>query len=167
MIWMDNNYIYDLMDEIGLVDLGYGNYTKVFLELLEIPFYPEYDSLDEARCSDVYGILRVPYGYKEDDPEVSIGEVLIAMCVKMAYNVMGDADPGLYFWEFLDNLGLLNYPNKKFDKFEVDQIVKKWLKKDFKKNGIGSPFPIPNTSFDLRTFDMWRHCNLYISEKYV
>lgn len=164
---MDEDCIECLMDEIGLVDLGYSNYTKVFRELLTIYFIPEYDSLDEARCADVYGFLRTPYGYLEDDPDVTIGEVLIAMCIKVAYNVMGDADPGRYFWEFLDNLGLLEYPNKKFDKFEVDQIVKKWLEKSFRKNGIGSPFPIPNTSFDLRCVDMWRHCNLYVSENYV
>ena len=165
---MDEEYIECLMDEVELVDLGYSNYTKVFYELLDIYFVPEYDSLDEARCSDVYSFLRGPYGFEEDNPDVSIGEILIAMCIKVAYNVVGDERPGRYFWRFLDNLGVLEYPNRKFgDGFYVREIVKKWLQKDFKKNGVGSPWPIPNTSFDLRGVDMWRHCNLYVSENYV
>ena len=162
-----DEYIECLMDEVGLVKLGYANYTKLFLTLLEINYLPDVDSIDKARATDVYGILRVPYGWGENEKTVSICEVLIAMCVRIATAVMGDENPGKYFWEFVGNLGLLEFDNRHFDVIKIEEIIENWLKKSYQKNGIGSPFPIPNTSFDLRSVDMWRHCNLYLSENYV
>ena len=162
-----NEYVECLMDEVSLVDFGYVNYTKLFNDILRINYIPDVDSLDVSRCKDVYGILRVPYGWGENERCVSIGEVLIAMCVRIATAVMGDENPGKYFWEFIENLGLLEFDNDHYDVIKIEKIIKKWLSKSFNHDGIGSPWPIKNCEFDLRGVDMWRHCNLYLSANYV
>lgn len=159
-------YLEELKDLVGFYDDGYLNYDSLFRCLFNINFVAS-NEMDENRESDIYGLLRVPYGYLEDEPWVSVLELLISLALRVAQRVVGDEDPGRHFWEWVDNLGLLEYTDRHFSETKVKQIIDIWLSKSYKKNGKGSPWILKSDDFDVRTCDIWRHCNLYISENYV
>lgn len=161
-----NRYLEDLKELVGFYDDGYMNFSMLFRFLLDINFVAD-NELDENRESDIYGLLRVPYGALEDEPWVSVLELLISLALRISNSVVGDENPGLYFWEWLDNLGLLMYDDRHFSEKKVTEIIDIWLKKKYKSNGKGSPWVLKNSNFDVRGCDIWRHCNLYISENYI
>lgn len=159
-----DEYYDELLYEIG----GGDGYFRLLDKLYEMKFLPDLGTLDYARAMDVYSILRVPYGAREDDKNVSVLEMIIALCIRVGHSVIGDDDTEKYFWDFMRNLGLTEEEDRNFDEEIVENVISKWLKKEYKKNGIGSPWPVKNyPEIDCREIDIWRHCNLYLTEKYL
>ncbi len=99
----------------------------------------------------------------------SVLEVLAAFSRTIEIQIMGE--PGndhieRWFWEMLDNLGLLVYDDKHYDAYQVDKILDIWLQRKFKKDGTGSIFPVKNWEEDLTKVDMWYEMQFYMNVKY-
>ena len=145
-------------------------YSRLFHILHSRPF--EYVlALDANRESD--GIdLRYVFAYENDldqaavakeldDKPCSFLEMLIAMSIRMD-GMIFDEDPGLWFWDMMDSMGLSQWTNKEIEKdwFAEDDIllrIQRCMERDFDTNtGEGSPFTLEdNHGQNLCAIEFW------------
>ncbi len=129
---------------------------------------------DENRLVD--GVdLRYRFGYEEgyeyeeiekieNDP-CSVLEMMIALAFKCG-EIMDNPEDGkqisFWFWKMIDNLGLNGMDDHNFDEQEANRIIDIFLYREYKPDGTGGLFKIPNCSEDLRQFEIWYQLMRYI-----
>lgn len=149
--------------------------------LHEKPFYSIIPH-DENRGSDGLGLrdeyLRY-YGYPKyyefDMEECSVLEMMIALARRMNYEVMDPYDEPVgeyttyWFWEMIDNLGLIGMSDdcygETWNRKHVDIIVKRLLERRYKRNGIGGLFPLRESKKDQRKIELWYQASNYLAEQ--
>lgn len=158
-------------------DLDYGNLFE-FLHNTEFIWLIERDENragDGMRLRDHYKIPLELVG--EDDFLVeefmnrpcSVFEMMVALAIRMDDEFLGnpaDPQPDEFFWNMIENLGLVGFSNKRFNRTNVSKRVKMWLDRRFTKYGLGSPFPVYDDDRDQRNLEIWDQMISYISEKY-
>ena len=93
-------------------------------------------------------------------------EMLVALADRMSYYADGD-----WFWEMIENLGLLPYNDSNFydDKYvgnySVSRILVTFLGRKYLKNGTGGLFPLQHTRKDQRRVELWYQMCEYLEEK--
>lgn len=149
------------------------NYILLMAKLHNTPFSFLVDR-DDNRASDGES-LRDDFGNElgfrsvSFDKGCSVLEMLVALSIRMDWEYIGDPrdeHPEKIFWEMLCNLGLDKYPDGRFDETKIDIILRKWLDRDFNKNGYGSIFPLRNPKRDQTKIEIWLQMNEYLSENY-
>ena len=145
-------------------------YSRLFRILHDHPF--EYVlSLDANRESD--GIdLRYLFAYESEIDQAAVAteldsdpcsflEMLIAMAIRMDGMIFDD-DPGLWFWDMMDSMGLSQWTNKEIegDWYAEDDIhlkIQRCMERDFDPNtGEGSPFILEdNRGQNLCAIEFW------------
>lgn len=130
--------------------------------------------MDDNRIAD--GIdLRYRFGYDTEIPYAQIAtyldirpasvlEVMVALSLRIEEQFIDGDDVGNWFWIMIANLGLDEYKDLYFNKAEVDRIVKKFLKRDYEKNGRGSLFITNDRNKDMRQIEIWDQMHLYLNE---
>lgn len=137
---------------------------------------------DENRASD--GLeLREEYmreinypKYISIDRECSVLEMLIALARRMdfetgdPYDLNNSNDKTAYwFWEMIDNLGLLPYCDDDYVDFggmtQVDGILDEFLERGYSWDGHGGLFPLDSSEEDQRDVEIWYQMNAYLMEK--
>lgn len=116
--------------------------------------------IDEMNIPDIF--------YKEGIP-CSVLEMMIGLAVRCDTEVMSDGDSksaSKWFWIMIENLDLMQCKDDNFNTDYVHQQIRKWLNRDFKRNGQGSPFPLSSRVRDQRKVDIWSQMSGYISENY-
>ena len=109
----------------------------------------------------------------------SVLEVLISLAERFDF-LVDDEDRGdrtrIWFWEMVENLGLLKYSNAYFDEpygrrmdkiNDIHRICERWLDRKFSYTGQGSPFPLDHPNEDQRKADMVSQLNQYVLEKHM
>ena len=90
----------------------------------------------------------------------SVLEVLVALAINIDNGlVAGDGRQADWFWLMLTNLGLLE------EGCEADYILNRWLHRQFRWDGSGSPFPLTKCKFDQRRVELWLQACGYFSEE--
>lgn len=115
--------------------------------------------------------LRTEY-YGEDlpnyilDAPVTVLEVLVGLAIRICEEVLGDDNSWDLFGLMLLNLGILKEDGGTCKEEEIDEIIKKWLSREFDFNGVGSPFPLTKNDegVDQRKIDIWQQLSLYLDE---
>nr|DAR78141.1 MAG TPA: hypothetical protein [Caudoviricetes sp.] len=130
--------------------------------------------MDDNRIAD--GIdLRYRFGYDAEIPYAQIAtyldirpasvlEVMVALSLRIEEQFIDGDDVGNWFWIMIANLGLDEYKDLYFNKAEVDRIIKKFLKRDYEKNGRGSLFITNDRNKDMRQIEIWDQMHLYLNE---
>lgn len=132
---------------------------------------------DRNRAEDgLYKRLLYEDEYKVDfqGRPCSVLEMLVSLANRVDSEYIGspsDPRPDLFFWEMLENLSLDHYTNRYFDRSshaeaEILDILKVWMGRDFRKNGVGSPFPLTNDRRDQRKREIWDQMNAYLYENF-
>ena len=123
----------------------------------------EYESFQHVKGSEDFYEMRV-----------SVLEVLIGLANRIE-DLMYDPDKGdqtlIWFWEMIDNLGFENFTDEAFGNrewytFQCNDIIQKWLKREFQRNGKGSPFPLKTWKYDQRKIELLYQMNDYLNERY-
>lgn len=128
---------------------------------------------DENRLYDVLN-LRNLYGGKIERIEPTVLELLISLAVTCENKIMrGDEDNRTpeWFWMICTNLGLDKYndiycENNLNSSYEIRRIVEVFNERTYKRNGVGSAFPLPNTKKDMRRVELWYQLNWYMAENF-
>lgn len=167
--WRD--YTKWLLNRVGFVGSGYDrllNYLNTY------PFHAVLPR-DECRIDDGV-MLRDEYCsergvpiYLFDSEECTVLEILVSLSILMDSEWIGepgDPNPCGIFWEMLQNLELNRFTNSRFDISLVDEILRKWINREFEKDGKGSIFPIYNPIRDQRKAEIWQQMQEYINENY-
>lgn len=147
------------------------SYRKLLIHLHNIEF-TWFIPHDDNRADD--GIqLRRKYGlYRED---VTLSRYLTGPCsvlemmVALAFRCEGYMDDtqmgnrtGQWFWGMIHNLGLSPMIDSKFDIDYVDDIIARFLNREYEPDGKGGLFTVKHCTQDMRTVEIWCQLNWYL-----
>jgi hypothetical protein len=169
-----NNLYFSWIEKlISNDEMKASDYRKLLSFLNDIQF--DYlIPMDDNRIAD--GIdLRYRFGYDTEIPyaqiatyldirQASVLEVMVALSLRIEEQFIDGDDVGNWFWIMIANLGLDEYNDLHFNKAEVDRIIKKFLKRDYEKNGRGSLFITNDRNKDMRQIEIWSQMHLYLNE---
>lgn len=163
---------------VGIV--GNNNYYSELLnELHSIPFKPIM-AKDINRKKDGYDLRgRFARHIKPDGDfddwnaiqmdlsgRCSILEMMIALAIRCEETIMDDPTKGnrtaQWFWKMINNLGLSQMDNERFDKKYVDMVIRVFNNRDYESDGTGGLFRIKNCDKDMRNIEIWNQLCYYL-----
>ena len=141
------------------------SYKKLFKRLHEIEFVYSIPK-DENRAEDgkdlrrrfgfavqLVGVERVLRG------PCSVLEMMVALAVRCEETIMDDPNfgnrTGQWFWGMIVSLGLGAMDDPRYNENRVDEIVDRFLNRDYQPNGKGGLFTIKNCEHDMRDVEIW------------
>lgn len=157
------DWLYDIVCENRYSE-GY-SYRELLSYLHDIEFtyiIPK----DANRAEDGIGLrYRFAYdtgcacadGYLEGP--CSVLEMILALAIRCEESIMDDPRygdrTGQWFWKMITNLGLGGMIDDRFDEYYVEDVVARFLNREFEPNGRGGLFTIRNCDYDLRYVEIW------------
>ena len=94
-------------------------------------------------------------------------EMMVALAQRCEVSIMHDEVYGdrtsMWFWEMIDSLGLSDQDDVHFDPIIVDDILDRFIARDYEPNGVGGLFTIPNCDKDLRRVEIWYQMCWYLN----
>ena len=172
---LDNLYFTWLCETVREPD--YQNYSALLRCLYEKPF-SYIHPMDENRWYD--GVdLRKRYCYEkgicfylidraERDKMCNVLEMMAALAIRMEESVSGDPKSdygaGRWFWRMITNLGLWVFSDSHFDRRKVNDILDRFLNRDYMPNGDGGLFTLAHCEKDLRKVEIWNQAMWYLTE---
>lgn len=142
-----------------------------FLHEVEFVYFIPYD---ENRAKD--GIaLRYRYCLYHDclDYEhylagpCSVLEMILALAIRCEENIMDDPDIGdrtaQWFWGMINNMGLGAMHDSNYNEWWVNDIVTRFLNREYEPDGQGGLFRVRDWDRDMRTMEIWRQLMAYIN----
>lgn len=97
--------------------------------------------------------------------ECSLLEMLIALACRVAYESYDET--GDWFWRFMDNLAIRQFTDDVYDQtvdLEVERVLTRFVKRHYKRNGVGGIFPLRNPQKDQRREELWYQMSAYLLE---
>lgn len=148
------------------------SYRKLLMHLHNIEF-TWIIPLDDNRADD--GVqLRRKFALRRNDITLrryltgpcSVLEMMVALAVRCEEWIMDDTQmgnrAGQWFWGMIHNLGLSPMTDSKFDRDFIDDVIARFLNRDYEPDGRGGLFTIRNCSEDLRTVEIWCQLSWYL-----
>lgn len=173
---LSDEYYYWLLDIIDCLDYPNEKYSRVLDKLYDTPFYDLIPN-DCNRIDDGYSLREKfaedvgehPYYVMDALPEnCSILEMMIALAIKWEDNIAWDPDMGdrtsEWFWIMMENLGLTFYDDSRFNKQEVEDILRVLLERKYCTDGRGGLFKVNNPNIDMRNLEIWLQMNYFFNE---
>lgn len=131
-------------------------------------------SRDENRAEDG---LEMRSLYEEEtgegcqaDGPCSVLEMLIALSIRCDQELMYDPEDenraDKWFWMILENLGLTEFTDKKYDEEDVLWILSQWMDRNYGHDGRFCPFFIPKTATRFRRTELWNQLNWYLNWRF-
>lgn len=129
--------------------------------------------MDGNRADDGVN-LRYRFALDRGDPSLSdyidgpcsVLEMMAALALRCEENIMDDPDIGnrmnQWFWGMIVNLGLGAMSDCRFDRRFVDDVLERFLNRDYEPDGRGGLFRIRHCEKDLRTVEIWRQLCWYL-----
>jgi len=156
------------------------SYRKLFTRLNDTEFTYTIP-MDGNRAED--GIdLRYRFGRENGCPDAMIAslldvvpcsvlEMMLALSIRCEEHIMDDPEignrTGEWFWIMIVNLGLGSMDDTRYDAEYVDDILDRFLNREYDADGTGGLFPVRNpryAQYDLRNVDIWYQLNWYLQE---
>lgn len=173
---VSNSYYYWLMDIIDLDSYEKRTNLKYWF-LMKTLYYKDFYwtiELDSNRGKDGQA-LRNEFknevyfeNYDAIDGPCSVLEMLIALAGRFdgngSFDYGDETDTSKHFWEMIENLGLDLYDDNWFYDDSVDDILDRWLDRDYEFDGRGGLFPLKNPPKDQRNVEIWYQMQSYIQE---
>lgn len=148
------------------------SYRKLLMHLHNIEF-TWFIPHDDNRADD--GIqLRRRYALTQHDESLSdyisgacsVLEMMVALAIRCEENIMDDTmfgnRTGQWFWGMIHNLGLSPMNDSEFDRDFTDDVIARFLNREYEPNGRGGLFTIKNCNRDLRTVEIWCQLSWYL-----
>lgn len=156
---------------------NYISYNKLLMCLHETDFrylIARDQNRGEAGISLRYR-FAIHEGY-EDSPEIitdyidgpcSVLELMVAIAIYMEEHVMDNPDigdrTGQWFWGMVVNLGLGAMNDDRFDRVLVEEVLQRFLERDYEPDGRGGLFRIRNCDQDLRRVAIFHQMCWYMN----
>ena len=152
-------------------------YLKLLRLLHETDFFYILD-MDE-NCAGHGMELRDRFAYERQIPEdlvaealddrpCSVLEMMVSLALRCEEHITSDPDFGNrtshWFFEMVDSLGLSEMDNKHFDRPLAEDIIFRFLSREYAPNGVGGLFTIHHPAQDLREVDIWSQMMWYLND---
>lgn len=173
---LDNRY-FDWMYNLVCNDNYYNiSFRKLLITLYNIEFTYIIDR-DGNRASDGIG-FRYRFGienrYPKQDIEryldtrpCSVLEMMISLAFRIEEEITDDPDygnrTGQWFWNMITSLGLGTMVDKNFDRRYVEDVIFRFLNRQYEPNGKGGLFTVERDC-DMRTAEIWYQAMWYLDE---
>ncbi len=174
-----NNAYFKWMCRLVCKDKRYKrlSYRKLlcFLHAVEFTYIIAMDSNRESDGID----LRYRFGYERDydqsiiatyldDKPCSVLEMMVALSIRCEEGIMFDPSigdrTGYWFWTMIKNLGLDAMDDEHFNLDRSEDILSRFLDRQYKRNGEGGLFVIDNCNRDLRSVEIWCQMCWYLND---
>ena len=73
---------------------------------------------------------------------------------------------GQWFWNMIVSLGLGSMDDRNFVKNYVDDVIFRFINRDYEPNGQGSLFTLEHPARDLRYVEIWSQAMWYLDENF-
>lgn len=150
-------------------------YHELMSRLFEIEF--EYIlPMDGNRAEDGTD-LRYRFGYEHDYPGAlivdaldirpcSVLEMMVALSIRCEEHIMSDDEvgdrTGQWFWNMIVSLGLGRMTDRNFDVRYVDDVIERFMQRQYDRDGKGGLFTVEGCHKDLRSVDIWYQMCWYL-----
>ena len=112
---------------------------------------------DETLGDDIHHYITDP---------CSVFEMILALAIRCEENIMDDTAfgnrTGQWFWGMINNLGLGSMTDDRFDKLYVEELIERFLNREYEPNGKGGLFTVRNCDRDLRDVEIWFQLCYYL-----
>ena len=128
---------------------------------------------DDNRADD--GIqLRRKFSLHRDDMSLqtyihgpcTVLEMMVALAIRCEEAIMDDATigdrTGQWFWGMIHSLGLSPMRDYAFDEYYVDDVIIRFLNRDYAPDGRGGLFTVRNCPYDMRDAEIWCQLSWYL-----
>jgi len=152
------------------------SYRKLLHYLHSMDFFYIIE-MDKNRAQD--GIdLRYRFGYENsiddsiiqtqlDNRPCSVLEMILALAIRCEEHIMDDEDignrTGQWFWNMIVNLDLGSMHDANMDENYANDILQRFLNREYERNGEGGLFTINNCDHDLRDVEIWYQMCWYLN----
>lgn len=96
----------------------------------------------------------------------SVLEMMVALSLCCEEQYMDDPDvgdrTGQWFWGMIVNLGLGSMIDSRYDRRYVDEVIGRFLDREYEPNGKGGLFTVKNCNRDLRDVEIWHQMCWYL-----
>lgn len=103
-----------------------------------------------------------------DNMPCSVLEMMIALSIRCEENIMDNPDigdrTGEWFWDMISSLGLLSMDDGHYDEKYVDDILTRFLERDYAPDGKGGLFSVKGSSVDMRNVEIWYQLCTYLQK---
>lgn len=98
----------------------------------------------------------------------SVLEMMVALAHRCEESIMDDPDigdrTGEWFWSMIKNLNLYSMTDKNFDKEYADEILDRFMNREYDPDGSGGLFTVTSRNVDLRNVEIWYQMMWYLDE---
>lgn len=129
------------------------------------------DGIDlRYRFGREHGISDAIIATELDDCPCSILELIVALALRIEEQIMGDESMGnqtsAYIQLMLSSLGLMCYTNRAYSEREIDDILDRFVNRQYTRTGRGGLFEIPDLDYsrDMRNAEIWYQMCWYLNE---
>lgn len=142
-----------------------------FLHDTEFVYFVPYD---ENRAAE--GIaLRYRFCLLHDCEELehfiegpcSVLEMIVAVAIRCEENLMLDPEmgdrTGQWFWGMITNMGLGSMSDSNYNEWLVNDVVTRFLNREYEPDGRGGLFTVRGWNRDMRTAEIWHQLMAYIN----
>lgn len=100
------------------------------------------------------------------DGECSVLEMILALSIRCEETIMDDPKygdrKGQWFWGMIVSLGLGSMTDDRYDEQYVNDILTRFLNREYEENGHGGLFTVKNPPHDLRDVEIWIQMCYYL-----
>lgn len=100
------------------------------------------------------------------DGPCSVLEMMVALSMRCEESIMDDPSVGdrtaQWFWKMIVNLGLGGMTDARFNANYVDDIIIRFLNRDYEPNGKGGLFVVKRCEYDMRDVEIWYQLCYYL-----
>lgn len=96
----------------------------------------------------------------------SVLEMIVALAIRCEETIMTDDEygdrTGEWFWNMIVSLGLGSMNDTRYNERKVDNILDKFIDRDYQDNGKGGLFTIEKVNRDMRNIEIWYQMCWYL-----
>ena len=97
----------------------------------------------------------------------SVLEMMVALAIHTEEDIMDDFRfgdrTGQWFWGMISSLGFNGMYDRRFNVYRADEIIERFLNRDYEPDGRGGLFTIRNCEYDMRDVEIHIQRNLYLN----
>lgn len=97
----------------------------------------------------------------------SVLEMMIALAIRCEESIMDDPDKGdrtgQWFWGMITSMGLGSMSDSNYNEWLVNDVVTRFLEREYEPDGRGGLFTVKGWNRDMRTAEIWHQLMAYIN----